>query len=200
MKKYSIQKDSVDFEVIVWLRHWIVLGPYYGSIQPCIMVCAVCLSIFLLCAAITRSRAAGTVLYLQVPSPWPASTVLSPSTSKSQYRSLYTGPSNASYSLSNASRDCTSILKRFHALFLPLCTLIQCLMLAMPPQSLKIDHLPSDASAILRERYLAGTFSVVTQWIGCQAHEDVITWTHFRVTDPREGNPLVAVDSPYKGQ
>ena len=34
----------------------------------------------------------------------------------------------------------------------------------MPPQSLKIDHLPSDASAILRERYLAGTFSVVTQW------------------------------------
>ena len=34
----------------------------------------------------------------------------------------------------------------------------------MPPQSMKIDHLPSDASAILRERYLAGTFSVVTQW------------------------------------
>ena len=91
--------------------------------------------------------------------------MLNPSTSKSQYRSLYTGPSNASYSLSKASRECTSILKRFHALFLPLCTLIQCLVIAMPPQSLKIDHLPSDASAILRERYLAGTFSVVTQWL-----------------------------------
>ena len=71
--------------------------------------------------------------------------------------------SNASYSLSKASRECTSILKRFNALFLPLCTLIQCLVLAMPPQSLKIDHLPSDASAILGERYLAGTFSVVPQ-------------------------------------
>ena len=169
MKKYSRKKDSVDLEVIVWLRHSIVLGPYYGSIQPCIMVWAVCLSIFLLCATITRckysSHAAGTVLYLQVPSPLPASTVLNPSTSKSQYRSLYTGPSYALYSLSKASRDCTSILKCFHALFLPLCTLIQCLVLAMPPQSLKIDHLPSDASAILREGYLAGTFSVVTQWL-----------------------------------
>ena len=39
----------------------------------------------------------------------------------------------------------------------------------MPPQSPKIDHLPSDASAILRERYLAGTFSVVTQWSGALA-------------------------------
>ena len=74
--------------------------------------------------------------------------------------------SSASYSLSKALCDCTSILKRFHVLFVPLCTLIQCLVLAMPPQSLKIDRLPSDASAILRERYLAGTFSVVTQcWL-----------------------------------
>ena len=91
--------------------------------------------------------------------------MLNPPTSKSQYRSLYAGPSNASYSLSKASRVCASILKRFHALFLTLCTLIECLVLAMPPQSLKIDHLPGDASAILRERYFAGTFSVVTQWV-----------------------------------
>ena len=67
------QKDFVDLEVIVWLRHSIVLGPYYGFIQPCIMICAVWLSLFLLCATIThckyRSHAAGTVLYLQVPSP-----------------------------------------------------------------------------------------------------------------------------------
>ena len=128
MKKYSRQKDSVDLEVIVWLRHSTVLGPYYGSLQPCIIVCAECLSIFLLSATITRcnlrSHAAGTVLYLQVPSPQPASTVLDPSTSKSQYRSPYTGPSNASYSRFKASRDCTNILKRFHAFFLPLCILI----------------------------------------------------------------------------
>ena len=31
-------------------------------------------------------------------------------------------------------------------------------------ETAKIEHLPRDASAILRERYLAGTFSVVTQW------------------------------------
>ena len=45
-----------------------------------------------------------------------------------------------------------------------MCTLSLCLVHAMPPQSTKIEHLPSDASAILRERYLAGTLSVVTQW------------------------------------
>ena len=44
-----------------------------------------------------------------------------------------------------------------------MCTLSRCLVHAMPPQSTKIKHLPKDASAILRERYLAGTFSVVTQ-------------------------------------
>ena len=110
--------------------------------------------------------------------------MLNPSTSKSQYRSLYTGPSNASYSLSKASRECTSILKRFHALFLPLCTLIQCLVIAMPPQSLKIDHLPSDASAILRERYLASTFSVVTQCWLCFGHTR-LTKTRKDVALPR---------------
>ena len=45
-----------------------------------------------------------------------------------------------------------------------MCTLSRCLVHAMPPQSTKIEHLPRYASAILRERYLAGTFSVVTQW------------------------------------
>ena len=45
---------------------------------------------------------------------------------------------------------------------LPLCTLSRCLVHAMPPESTKIEHLPRDASAILREQYLAGTFSVVT--------------------------------------
>ena len=45
-----------------------------------------------------------------------------------------------------------------------MCTLSHCLVHAIPPQSTKIEHLPKDASAILRERYLAGTFSVVTQW------------------------------------
>ena len=65
MEKYSRQKDSVDLEVIVWLRHSIVLGPYYGSIQPCIMVCAVCLSI---CSYyVPRLHVASTVLMLQVP-------------------------------------------------------------------------------------------------------------------------------------
>ena len=33
----------------------------------------------------------------------------------------------------------------------------------MPLQSPKIDHLPSDASTILRERYLADTLSVTIQ-------------------------------------
>ena len=48
-----------------------------------------------------------------------------------------------------------------------MCTLSRCLVHAMPPQSTKIEHLPRDTSAILRERYLAGTFSVVTQctWV-----------------------------------
>ena len=164
-----MQKGSVDLTAIVWLRNSIVLiflGPYHGSIDLQRTLCATVLSCTLddCTLQVPRSHSAGTVLYLQVPSPHYTSTVLDPSTSNSQYRSLYTGPSNASYSLSKASRDCTSILKRFHVLFLPLCTLMQCLVHAMPPQSLKIDHLPSDASAILRERYLAGTFSVVTQW------------------------------------
>ena len=80
--------------------------------------------------------------------------------------------SNASYSHSKASHDCTSILKRFHTLFVPLCTLIQCLVLAMPPQSLKIDRLPSDASAILvLGRYLLSCHTVLIkrlskQWWG----------------------------------
>ena len=46
-----------------------------------------------------------------------------------------------------------------------MCTLSRCLVHAMPPQLTKIEHLSRDASAILRERYLAGTFSVVTQWV-----------------------------------
>ena len=48
----------------------------------------------------------------------------------------------------------------------------------MPPHSPKIDHLPSDASAIFGERYLAGTFSVVTQWrvlrIICQKSHNLV--------------------------
>ena len=62
------------------------------------------------------------------------------------------------------SCDSVGIPKRFYALLVPICTFSHCLVHGMPPQSPKIDHLPSDASAILRERYLAGTFSVVTQW------------------------------------
>ena len=165
--KDSMQKGSVDLKAIAWLKNpivLIVLGPYHGFIDLQLTLCATVLSPRRL-HIVLRSHSAGTVLYLQVPSHWYTSTVLESSTSNSRYRSLYTGPSNASYSLSKASSDCTSILKRFHALFLPLCTLSQCLVLAMPPQSLKIDHLPSDVSAILRERYLAGTFSVVTQCV-----------------------------------
>ena len=65
--------------------------------------------------------------------------------------------------LTGVSRDFAGILKCFYALFLPLRTFSRCLVHAMPPQSTKIEHLPRDASAILRERYLAGTFSVTTQ-------------------------------------
>ena len=158
-----MQKGSVDMKAIVWLRNSIVLIvlPYHGSIELQLTFCATMQSPRRL--QVPRSHAADTVLYLQVPSPSYTSTVLDPSTSNSRYRSLYTGPSNASYSLSKPSRDCTSILKRFYALFLPMCTLSLCLVHAMPPQSTKIEHLPRDASAILRERYLTGTFSVVTQ-------------------------------------
>ena len=53
--------------------------------------------------------------------------------------------------------------KTFLRTFLPLSPLSRCLVHAMPPEQTKIEHLPRDASAILRERYLAGTFSVVTQ-------------------------------------
>ena len=84
--------------------------------------------------------------------------------SNSHYRSLYHGPTDASYSLAGVSCDSPGILKRFYALLLPICTFSHCLVHAIPPQSPKIGHLPSDASAILRERYLAGTFSVVTQY------------------------------------
>ena len=85
--------------------------------------------------------------------------MFNPSTSNSQYRSCHTGPSSASYSLSKASRDCTSILKRFHALSLPLCTLIQRPVLPKPTQTLKIDHLPSDAPASWEN----GTWQVPSQ-------------------------------------
>ena len=46
--------------------------------------------------------------------------------------------------------------------FLPLCTLSRCLVHVMSPQWTKIEHLPRDSSAILRERYLADTISVTT--------------------------------------
>ena len=59
-----------------------------------------------------RSHSAGTVLWLIF---WWAGTF----SSNSHSRSLYTGPSNALYSLSTPSCDCTSILKRFYAFFYP---------------------------------------------------------------------------------
>ena len=58
-------------------------------------------------------------------------------------------------------------------------TLSRCLVHAMPPHSTKIEHLPRDASAILRERYLAGTFSVVTQWHRGRAEMNNISQTTF---------------------
>ena len=110
-----------------------------------------------------RSHLASTVL-------WLIFCCASTFSSNSHYRSLYHGPTNASYSLTGVSCDSPDILKRFYALLLPIYTFSHCLVHAMPPQSLKIDHLPSDASAILRERYLAGTFSVVTQWFIVARH------------------------------
>ena len=56
----------------------------------------------------------------------------------------------------------------------------------MPPQSQKIGHLPSDASAILRERYLAGTFSVVTQWQKADITDGTYS-SHDQVTDVFDG-------------
>ena len=41
-------------------------------------------------------------------------------------------------------------------------------------QSTKIEHLPRDASAILRERYLASTFSVVTQCFVQRIHRSPV--------------------------
>ena len=49
---------------------------------------------------------------------------------------------------------------------------------AMPPQSTKIEHLSRDAPAILRERYLAGTFSVTTQWY-CRS-KGVSRWPQYK--------------------
>ena len=56
------------------------------------------------------------------------------------------------------------------------CTPGRCHVHAMPHQSTKIGHLPRDASAILRERYLAGTFSVTTQWQRASNAEYVSIW------------------------
>ena len=104
-----------------------------------------------------RSHLASTVL-------WPIFCCAGTFSSNSHYRSLYRGHTNASYSLTGVSCASPGILKRFYALLLPICTFSHCLVHSMPPQSPKIEHLPSDASAILGERYLAGTFSVVPQW------------------------------------
>ena len=100
------------------------------------------------------------------------------------YRSLYHRPTNASYSLSRGSRNSVGILKCFYALLLPLCTFSHCLVHAMQTQSLKIDHLSSDASIILKEQYSVSTFSVTTQcwWHLCQGPfsisylEAQVTW------------------------
>ena len=126
--------------------------------------------------------------------------------SNSHYRSLYHGPTNASYNLTGVSCDSPGILKRFYALLLPTCKFTHCLVHAMPPQSPKIDHLPSDASAILRERYLAGTFSVVTQWyMALYVNVLFIMMTSsngniYRVTGPLCGEFTGPGESPHKGQ
>ena len=148
-----MQKCSVDLKAIVWLRNpivLIVLGSYHGSIDLQLTLCATKQSPRRLHIASTafsccryRSLFAGTFSLIYKYRSRPAN-------------KQFTGPSNASYSLYKPPHDCT-------ALFLPLCTLSRCLVHAMSPKSTKIEHLPRDASAILRERYLAGTFSVVTQ-------------------------------------
>ena len=119
---------------------------------------------------VPRSHSAGTVLYLQVPSVLlniqvPFSTRQHAIHGTVLFTPDLLTPHTAFLRLHATVPIFWNVSTHF---FLPLCALIQCLVLAMPPQSLKIDHLPSDASAILRERYLAGTFSVVTQWqISC---------------------------------
>ena len=62
----SMQKVSVDLKAIVWLRNsivLIVLGPYHGSIDLQLTLSATMQSPRRL------HIIAGTVLYLQVPSP-----------------------------------------------------------------------------------------------------------------------------------
>ena len=158
-----MQKGSVDLKAIVWLRNSIVLialGSYHGSIDLQLMLCASMqsprrlhiASIAFSCCRY-RSLFAGTFSLIYKYRSRPVNKQLT--VPFSLYRTSL-------YSLSKPSRDCTRVLKRFYALFLPMCTLSRCLVHAMPPQSTKIEHLPRDASAILRERYLVGTFSGVT--------------------------------------
>ena len=51
-----------------------------------------------------------------------------------------------------------SILKRFYAPFLPPCTLIRCLVHAMPPQSTKIEHLIIERRVHHLERTVLGRY------------------------------------------
>ena len=68
-----MQKASDDLKAIVWFRNsivLIVLGSYHGSIDLQLMLCATMQSPRRLHIDNTAfSYAAGTVLYLQVPSP-----------------------------------------------------------------------------------------------------------------------------------
>ena len=64
----------------------------------------------------------------------------------------------------------------------------------MPLQPTKIEHLPRDASAILRERYLAGSFSVVTQ---CFMGE-LIFHHNFRQIQPSYNSYIMNIISRIK--
>ena len=95
-----------------------------------------------------RSHLSGTILWLIC---WWAGTL----SSNVCYCFLYHGPTNTSCSLTGVSRDSAAIQKRFYTLFTPVHMML--------PKQTKIEHLPRDASTILREWYLTATFSGTTQ-------------------------------------
>ena len=115
-----MQKGSVDLKAIVWLRNsivLIVLGSYHGSIDLQLTLCAAMQSPRRLHTASTafsccryRSLFAGTfsLIYKYRYRPVNKQFTVPFSLHRTFYRLI---------SLYKPSRDCTSILKRFYALF-----------------------------------------------------------------------------------